>query len=213
MRWLTYEPAVHGSVRSFCSYYPPSRVFPHRTPSQVAGISLESKRPLWHRDSDELDGAIEAASHLRQNFELQPGGSREGAEAVLKQIHEVASDVGCAVGKWMLFLDEQAADEAWSQIAQATYDGSLGSSSTKIGRTQYQDRFLICVYHHNYEDEASIGQLLEKLRRLDIDPAYTQDISFKADIMTYCGIYSGWYPGADLCCWRSRYGPCSWQPL
>jgi hypothetical protein len=94
------------------------------------------------------------------------------------------------MGKWLIFLEEDAADEMWKKIRDATSEGRLGISakvSTKKPNPESRDeRVVIYVYSSNWEDEEDVMRIREELRDLGID----QRIGYKRNIETYMGEYS-----------------------
>ena len=170
------------------------------------GTQASRRKPLPKYNYDRV---VEVCKDLKQRFEAKPHRTAAEAQALVYRIHDIAAECGCGTGKWLLFSSEEAADHAWPQIAARTYSGDLGSISTKICRTEGKARFVTCVYHHNFNDRESVGQLLLNLQRLGIDPGYTHNMHFKADIMTACRIYSDWWPGVNFCRWSARYTQCT----
>ena len=171
----------------------------------LVGSQAPRREPTPENDSDDLDDrAVVVCQDLIQRFESTPDRTAADAQALVDRIHDVAAEMGHVTGKWLLFLSQEAADHAWPQIAAGTFHGSLGSFSAKICRAESGDIFVTCVYQKDFADKESVGQLLLNLRNLDIHPSYTQHIYFKADIMTECGIYNGWWPGTRICRWSAR---------
>jgi hypothetical protein len=94
------------------------------------------------------------------------------------------------MGKWLIFVEAAAADEAWRRIRDATSEGCLGVSArvstAKPNPDSRDDRTVIYVYTADWEDEADVWRVRELLRSLGIE----QRIGYKRNIETYKGDYS-----------------------
>lgn len=94
------------------------------------------------------------------------------------------------MGKWLIFLEAEAADEAWGRIRDATFEGQLGVS-TKVSTAKpnpdsRDERAVIYVYTTDWEDEEDVMRIREMLRSFGIE----QRIGYKRNIETYKGDYS-----------------------
>jgi hypothetical protein len=94
------------------------------------------------------------------------------------------------MGKWLVFLAEEDVDDIWRKIRNATAEGLLGISAKvsthKPNPESRDERKVIYVYTTNWDDEADVMRVREKLRELGID----QRIGYKRNIETYQGEYS-----------------------
>ncbi|HZD44017.1 MAG TPA: putative phosphothreonine lyase domain-containing protein [Methanomicrobiales archaeon] len=93
-------------------------------------------------------------------------------------------------GKWLLFLESDKVDEAWKKIRDETCRGSLGISAkvstAKPNPESRDERKVIYIYTRNWEDEADVMRVRERLREL----GFTDRIGYKRNIETYRGEYS-----------------------
>lgn len=94
------------------------------------------------------------------------------------------------VGKWLIFLERDEADEMWKKIRNATTEGKLGIS-TKVSTAKENpesrdNRIVIYSYTADWEDEPDVMRVREVLRELGIE----QRIGYKRNIETYHGEYS-----------------------
>ncbi len=93
-------------------------------------------------------------------------------------------------GKWLIFIPEEAVDEVWARIGEATEQGKLGGSA-KVATARPNPLALdpkkrvICVYTYDWTDEADVRRIREELRKLGI----TQQIPYKTDEDTLKGKY------------------------
>jgi hypothetical protein len=94
------------------------------------------------------------------------------------------------MGKWLIFLEKDAADEAWGRIRDATFGGRLGVSAKvstgKPNPDSWDERTVIYVYTTDWEDEEDVMRIREVLRSFGIE----QRIGYKRNIETYKGDYS-----------------------
>jgi hypothetical protein len=94
------------------------------------------------------------------------------------------------VGKWLIFVPPQDADEAWRKVRDETVQGLLGLSAkistAKPNPDSRDERAVIYVYTRDWADEADVMQVRERLRNL----GFTDRIGYKRNIETYKGEYS-----------------------
>jgi hypothetical protein len=107
------------------------------------------------------------------------------------EIMQIAKRDGNTVGKWLVYCTRDTADDVWETIARATAMGQLGCSA-KILPTKGlppEDRAVVCVY---VKDSTDQQEVLRVLTALQDDLGITSGLSsFKPDIYTDLGIYSG----------------------
>ncbi|MCQ1539185.1 DUF1917 domain-containing protein [Methanocalculus taiwanensis] len=93
-------------------------------------------------------------------------------------------------GKWLIFLPQDQADAVWSQIRDATWEGTLGISakvSTIKENPQSRDeRLVIYVYTRDWKDVDEVMRVRERLKSFGI----TDRIGYKRNIETFAGEYS-----------------------
>jgi Basophilic leukemia-expressed protein Bles03 len=93
-------------------------------------------------------------------------------------------------GKWLIFVDRDKADEAWRIIRDETIMGRLGISAkvstAKPNPDSRDDRKVIFVYTRDWQDEADVMRVRERLREL----GYEERLGYKRNIETYKGEYS-----------------------
>lgn len=94
------------------------------------------------------------------------------------------------VGKWLIFVDPQQADEAWRIVRNATCAGLLGISSkvstAKPNPESRDQRMVIFVYTRDWRDEQDVMRVRNQLREL----GFVDRIGYKRNIETYRGEYS-----------------------
>jgi hypothetical protein len=93
-------------------------------------------------------------------------------------------------GKWLIFLEADRVDEAWCKVRDATAAGSLGIS-TKVSTAKpnpdsRDERKVIYVYTRDWQDEADVMRVRERLR----DLGFVDRLGYKRNIETYRGEYS-----------------------
>jgi hypothetical protein len=93
-------------------------------------------------------------------------------------------------GKWLIFLEADRVDEAWCKVRDATAAGSLGIS-TKVSTAKpnpdsRDERKVIYVYTRDWQDEADVMRVRERLREL----GFVDRLGYKRNIETYRGEYS-----------------------
>ncbi len=93
-------------------------------------------------------------------------------------------------GKWLIFVDRDKVDGAWRIIRDETISGLLGISAkvstAKPNPDSRDDRKVIFVYTRNWQDEADVMRVRERLREL----GYEERLGYKRNIETYKGEYS-----------------------
>jgi hypothetical protein len=93
-------------------------------------------------------------------------------------------------GKWLIFVDRDKVDAAWRIIRDETISGGLGISAkvstAKPNPDSRDDRKVIFVYTRNWQDEADVMRVRERLR----DLGYEERLGYKRNIETYKGEYS-----------------------
>jgi len=93
-------------------------------------------------------------------------------------------------GKWLIFLEKEAADPIWEKIRAATWAGNLGISAkvstAKANPQSRDDRLVIYVYTRDWEDTDEVMRVREKIREFGI----TDRIGYKRNIETFAGEYS-----------------------
>ena len=206
--FLVYSPTEHGSVQDFCNGdLAPSKVFPAGGPTITHWLSVnnlvETSGHSNHAQAVSLGLQKKAQFEARPASEMTKKENKDMAERLLVDIQQCAVDLKCAVGKWMLRADESRIDHKWLKVAEGVADGTLGASSCKVGRQYGQRDFLMCVYLGNFDDKAAVGRLLNNLRSLDRVLGPKEIVHFKSDILTDCGISSGYHPGVKISRWSS----------
>lgn len=104
-------------------------------------------------------------------------------EAATKSILAAAREQCVTSGKWMLFVPGEEVDAAWSTIAKATFEGSLGCGA-KIRPRQAGRTSVCCVYVDDFDDRRTISRVLGSLE----DFGFHVTCGFKPDVYTYLKI-------------------------
>ncbi len=93
-------------------------------------------------------------------------------------------------GKWLIFLPPEEVDPAWTIVRDATCRNELGISakvSTARPNPDSRDnRKVIYVYTADWQDEADVMRVRERLREL----GFVDRLGYKRNIETYKGEYS-----------------------
>lgn len=93
-------------------------------------------------------------------------------------------------GKWLIFLPPEEVDSAWTRVRDATCRNELGISakvSTARPNPDSRDnRKVIYVYTADWQDEADVMRVRERLREL----GFEERLGYKRNIETYKGEYS-----------------------
>lgn len=90
-------------------------------------------------------------------------------------------------GKWLVFCDPEEIDDVWKRVKKSLKAGNLGKTakcSTKKGFKG--EKYVICVYTHDWQDEDSVQMIRQGLREIGI----TQPIPYKTDADTLAGKYA-----------------------
>lgn len=94
------------------------------------------------------------------------------------------------VGKWLIFVPANQANEAWRKVRDETCAGRLGTSAkvstAKPNPESRDERTVIYVYTRDWRDEADVMRVRERLR----DLGFVERIGYKRNIETYQGEYS-----------------------
>ncbi len=94
------------------------------------------------------------------------------------------------VGKWLIFVPPEEADEAWTKVRDGTVKGLLGISAkvstAKPNSDSRDERTVIYVYTRDWADEADVMRVRKRLR----DLGFADRIGYKRNIETYRGEYS-----------------------
>lgn len=93
-------------------------------------------------------------------------------------------------GKWLIFQEPEAADDAWKKIRNATIAGGLGISAkvstAKPNPDSRDSRRVIYVYTKDWADEADVMKVRENLRAL----GFVDRIGYKRNLETFAGEYA-----------------------
>jgi Domain of unknown function (DUF1917) len=137
-------------------------------------------------------------------FDLQSTvirGVKAGMRTVcMRSLVEIATQQECTVGKWLLYFTESNVDANWEQIARATADGRLGSSSKVCpmkNRPNPNIPCVCCVYVEDFTCKSEVKRVLLELETMGFEPK-----GFKPDFFTYINIYqkNEWGLPATLYC-------------
>jgi Domain of unknown function (DUF1917) len=115
-------------------------------------------------------------------------GVKAGMRTVcLRSLVDIATRQRCTVGKWLLYFTESNVDASWEQIARATADGRLGSSSKVCPMKNRPNPKLppvCCVYVEDFTCQSDVKRVLLELEDMGFKPN-----GFKPDFFTYINIY------------------------
>lgn len=173
--WISYIPRVHSTIQDFIAKWPPSST----SKSMVAWIYVRNGHLQSpdddHRTSVDLAGIDRSWNLICAN--RQP---------TVKDMDDLAKRFQVLEGKWMVFAHTRNINFWWSRIATATHAGTLGISA-KVSPRDGSGSHVICVYTRDYTDETDVYKVRQGLYRLGM----TEQIGYKPDIYTHCGVYEG----------------------
>jgi len=93
-------------------------------------------------------------------------------------------------GKWLIFQEPEAADDAWKKVRDATITGELGISAkvstAKPNPDSRDSRRVIYVYTKDWADEADVMRVRENLKKL----GFVDRIGYKRNLETFAGEYA-----------------------
>jgi len=93
-------------------------------------------------------------------------------------------------GKWLIFQEPDAADDAWKKVRDATVSLSLGISAkvstAKPNPDSRDNRRVIYVYTRDWADEADVMRVREHLKSL----GFVDRIGYKRNLETFAGEYA-----------------------
>jgi hypothetical protein len=93
-------------------------------------------------------------------------------------------------GKWLIFQEPDAADEAWKKVRDATVALDLGISAkvstAKPNPDSRDSRRVIYIYTKDWADEPDVMRVRENLRGL----GFTDRIGYKRNLETFAGEYA-----------------------
>ena len=93
-------------------------------------------------------------------------------------------------GKWLIFQEPEAADDAWKKVRDATVAHELGISAkvstAKPNPDSRDSRRVIYVYTKDWADEADVMRVREHLKSL----GFVDRIGYKRNIETFAGEYA-----------------------
>ncbi|WP_292370570.1 putative phosphothreonine lyase domain-containg protein [Methanoregula sp. UBA64] len=93
-------------------------------------------------------------------------------------------------GKWLIFQEPDAADDAWKKVRDATVSLSLGISAkvstAKPNPDSRDNRRVIYVYTKDWADEADVMRVREHLKSL----GFVDRIGYKRNLETFAGEYA-----------------------
>jgi Domain of unknown function (DUF1917) len=139
---------------------------------------------------------------------IQNGGrvSSMAKDKCITEIMRLAKENNEAVGKWLIYVSPDKADDVWETIARSTALGKLGCSS-KVAPTGTKHRHgpptVICVYVNDSTNKVEVQRVLKTLY-YDLGIAHDGLSNFKPDIFTYLGIYKNnpWRLNPTLYDWK-----------
>lgn len=179
------DEAAGVSLDGFLARYPPSTT----ASSEFAWICVQNAR----RDPEELEQAEDVDGLCAEWHALQERATLSAMQLSETHLDYLARRFGVLSGKWMVFCSRREIDAVWDSVARATHSGMLGATGAKVSPAKpltgnaYDDAHVICVYAVDYMNEAEVAGIKDALRRLNVPGK----LSFKPDVYTYCGIYSG----------------------
>ncbi len=93
-------------------------------------------------------------------------------------------------GKWLIFQEPEAADDAWKKVRDATVALDLGISAkvstAKPNPDSRDSRRVIYVYTKDWADEADVMRVRENLKNL----GFVDRIGYKRNLETFAGEYA-----------------------
>ncbi|MFA5253497.1 MAG: putative phosphothreonine lyase domain-containing protein, partial [Methanoregula sp.] len=93
-------------------------------------------------------------------------------------------------GKWLIFQEPEAADDAWKKVRDATVALDLGISAkvstAKPNPDSRDSRRVIYVYTKDWADEADVMRVRENLKKL----GFVDRIGYKRNLETFAGEYA-----------------------
>jgi len=93
-------------------------------------------------------------------------------------------------GKWLIFQEPEAADDAWKKVRDATVSLDLGISAkvstAKPNPDSRDSRRVIYVYTKDWADEADVMRVRENLKNL----GFIDRIGYKRNLETFAGEYA-----------------------
>lgn len=106
----------------------------------------------------------------------------------LKSLWNVCSDESLTAiesGEWWLYVKNDVVDDSWKKIVEGVASGKLGISAKVAPQRDCSPIHVICVYTRSFKDEVDINRVLRAL----IEIGFEGYLTYKADCMTYLGIY------------------------
>lgn len=105
--------------------------------------------------------------------------SRERRKAV-EDLKALAGACNIVKGKWMLFPEPGAVNDAWARVATATANGELGIAAKVGTRTVSENARLICVYTRDFRDKEDVARVLNRMRELELVRPSGRQIYYKS---------------------------------
>lgn len=199
------------SISSFLTRLPPSRT----TSSDMGDSWIWCANPYRTKHDTETGtdadtgGFTQAGHHLlekfmerRQQLEEQNPDKVPGAitrmlgpdkQKLEKDIAELAQKHRLTSGKWMLFPSDHDVDRVWGVVAEATWNGRLGTGSKVAPTNSGQNEHLVCIYTQDSTDMNDVKSVLAEMRRLGLvqDGQIAKTVYYKCDAYTYLELTSG----------------------
>lgn len=194
------------------------RLPPSSTPkSQGPWIWIANPYPSEHsrpESSADLGGFKQAGFNLLETYQThreeteaqhptKPAGSitrmmKAERDRLEPAILALARGKRILSGKWMFFPPVEDADRFWRIVAEATWQGKLGSVSKVATSEENKAAHLICVYTDDFTDESDVTRVLLALCDLGLVDKSVKDndaaakvIYYKCDAYTYLDITAG----------------------
>ena len=178
----------HGSIHDWLEQVKPSQVSPMSCSwifVQNAARDYPGSKSESLLDLTAYRPALQEIENIIATKKRVPAAAKK---ACVAKIMEIAKKQRVTVGKWLLFLKPENADEIWQKVAEATAMGKLGCSS-KVAPYQGMmpgetKPILCCVYVDDFSDRADVKRVLRALIDMKIWVS-----SFKPDVFTDLNIY------------------------
>ena len=107
------------------------------------------------------------------------------SDKVANLVKEMARESNQVSGKWMVFENQTRDMEGkWSKVKLALARSTLGPVA-KLSESLCAGGRVMCIYTKSFEDLTDIRRVLHSLHDVGIHPT-----CWKADIMTYIGLYN-----------------------
>jgi len=214
-------PELHLSLTQFLSTFKPSHLtdvetlgwiyvgdggthskrFEPNAVTEAALLLSEATREIREIETaPNIPWRSDERTGLRGKYDLR----EEVRNHTVSDLKRLSREKGMTRGKWLVFVERDSIDWAWSEVAKSLIEGELAKTGafqvkvSTVSTTAQNLKHVICVYFPDLYDKKLTTDVLSTLiRNVGVTPAIA-----KTDLYTNIGLYRGHPSGIKPGIWH-----------